>query len=448
MITIKQYLQETLQLNTASDETYEHIDEWENWYKGEVPSFHTYNVYNGMTTKAVERYRLNMAKTICEDWAGLILNEKVKIHTDTDFDKVLGKIFESNNFQVKGNQLIELAFAFGTGAFVEYLNGNGEVTIDFIRAGMIYPLSWENGYVNECAFGSMKEDADGSKIYVQLHKLNEKGQYIIENHMVDADGGNELELPDDMEEVIETLSERPMFQLISPNIINNIDLDSPLGISAYGNAISQLKGCDLVYDSYMNEFNMGRRRIMVPLSMAKMQMSDQGTTKPIFDPSDTMFYAYPDDRNGTNKIEPMDMSIRAQEHELGINKALDMLSFKCGMGTGRYKFENGNVKTATEVISADSDLYRTLTKHELVIGSSIKGLVQSIAYLSGTEVDKEKIVIDFDDSIIQDKDAERKQDERDMANGTYRPEEYRAKWRNETKEEALANLPQQAEVIE
>lgn len=447
MITIKEYLEQNGYV-TASDDTYSHITEWEEWYSGFVKNFHEYTVYNGVTTTKQERERLNMAKTICEDWAGLILNEKVEIHTGTDFDDIIDHVFEYNNFSVKGNQLIELAFAFGTGAFVEYLDGAGEVVIDYIRAGMIYPLSWENGYVNECAFGSVRESKDGKQIYLQIHKLDEAGKtYIIENHMIDAESGEEIDLPDDMESEVNTGSDKPLFQLVMPNLVNNIDLDSPLGISVFGNGISQVKGCDLVYDSYMNEFKLGRRRILVPLSMAKVQMSEHGVAKPVFDANDTMFYAVPDDRNSQQKIEPMDMSIRAQEHELGITKALDLLSFKCGMGTGRYKFENGTVyKNEAEVISSQSDLYRSLRKHEITVGSAIKGMVDRIAYLSGQKLNMKDIDIDFDDSIIEDKESERQTDKGDIAIGVMRLEEYRAKWYDETPEEALENLPVPAEI--
>ena len=57
-------------------------------------------------------------------------------------------------------------------------------------------------------------------------------------------------------------------------------------------------------------------------------------------------------------------------------------------------------------------------------------------------------LVRLDDSIIEDKTTERKQDQADLANGTLRPEEYRAKWRNETIEEAAKNLPQSADVME
>ena len=445
MKTILQYLQDK-GYSPASDDTTKYHDTWLSWYQGYVKDFHHYTVYNGIEIVGKDRYGLGMAKTVCEDWANLLLNEKVKIYTGKEFDKELEKVFEYNNFRVKGNQLIELAFALGTAAFVEYLDADGEVVIDFIRAGMIYPLSWDNGYVNECAFGSMRERDGNKQYYIQIHKLSDKGTYIIENHIVDAESGADLELDEGMLPEVETGIEIPLFQIITPNIVNNIDLDSPYGISVFANAISQLKGCDIVYDSYINEFDLGKKRIMVPLSMAKIQMSEDGVAKPVFDKNDTVFYALPGDRNGENKPDTFDPQIRAQEHELGINKALDLLSFKCGLGTGRYKFENGTVKTATEVISEKADLYQSLKKHEIVLNSALTGMVKAIGRLKGVSIDK--VNIDFDDSIIQDKVSERQTDRQDVAMGVMPLWEYRMKWYGEDEETAKANIPEQADIIE
>lgn len=444
MKTILEYLQDK-GYNPASDDTTSHHDEWLDWYQGYVKDFHHYTVYNGIDMVGKDRYALGMAKTISEDWANLLLNEKVKIYTGTDFDKELEYVFEYNNFRVKGNQLIELAFAFGTGALVQYLDANGEVVIDYIRAGMIYPLSWDNGYVNECAFGSMRERDGKKQYYIQIHKLSDKGTYIIENHIVDADSGADLELDEGMLPEVDTGIEIPLFQIITPNIVNNIDLDSPYGISVFGNAIPQLKGCDIVYDSYINEFDLGKKRIMVPLTMAKIQMGESGVSKPVFDKNDTVFYAIPGDRNNDGKPDTFDPEIRAEEHDKGITKALDLLSFKCGMGTGRYRFENGTVKTATEVISDKSDLYQSLKKHEIVLESALKGMVKAIGRLKGVII--KEVNIDFDDSIIEDKQSERQTDKGDIAIGAMTLLEYRMKWYGETEKEAATKINEPADII-
>lgn len=191
-----------------------------------------------------------------------------------------------------------------------------------------------------------------------------------------------------------------MFQIITPNICNNIDLDSPLGVSVFANAIDQLKGCDLVYDSYMNEFVLGRKRILVPISFAKKQMEKDGVAAPAFDASDTVYYQMPGDRDSNLKLTEVDMSIRANEHELAVQRSLDVLALKTGLGTGRYQFDSSGVKTATEVISDKSDLYQNRQKNAIIVNSALIGMVEAIAFLdAGGEVE---VSIDFDDSIIED----------------------------------------------
>lgn len=390
--------------NTASDETYSHIDEWLEWYQGDVEKFHRYKIFNGSTTVRSTRYRLNMAKKVCEDWANLLLNEKVAIKAGR-FTKRLNKILESNNFLVRANQLIEIAYALGTGAFVEYLDENGNVIIDYIKANSIYPLSWDNGDITECAFGTQKVIGGREVVYIQIHRLGkyegeDPGEYYIENRYIDVEAGKELEAQEDTLECVPTKSKRPLFQIITPNIYNNVDIDSPLGISVYANAIYQLKGCDLVYDSFMNEFTLGRKRILVPISAAKRQMAEDGVTMPVFDADDTVFYQMPADRQSDLTLTEVDMSIRAAEHEIGIQKSLDILSFMCGLGNGRYKFENGGVKTATEVISDKSELYQNRQKNAIVINTAIVNMVAAVSFLdTGKEAEA---TVDFDDSIIED----------------------------------------------
>lgn len=409
--TIRQYLAEK-KYDTVSDETYSHIDEWLDWYQGDVSNFHTYKIYNGMTTTEQKRYRLGMAKKVCEDWANLMLNEKVAIKAG-DYEERLDEILRRNNFQVRGNQLVEMAFALGTAAFVEYMDGDGDVVIDYIRADMIYPLAWDNGNITECAFGSNRVSDGKEIIYLQIHRKGRVADpddedavpenpdtYYIENKYVDAESGKELAPPDSVIPIIDTGYDSPLFQIITPNICNNVDLDSPLGISVFANCISQLKGCDLVYDSYMNEYVLGRKRILVPLSQAKRQMQEDGVSTPMFDPSDTVYYILPDDRNNSQTLTEVDMTIRAQDHELGIQRSLDLLSLKCGMGTGRYKFENGGVKTATEVISDKSDLYQNRQKNVIILEAALVGMALAVAFLDKKAAPD--VTVDFDDSIIED----------------------------------------------
>lgn len=110
------------------------------------------------------------------------------------------------------------------------------------------------------------------------------------------------------------------------------------------------------------------------------------------------------------------------------------------------------MKTATEVISENSDMYRMLKKHEIILEDVLKELIQIIIRLGvvlGNDLNQDsEITIDFDDSIIEDKSAERQQDRQDVSMGVMPLAEYRAKWYGETEEEAAANLPEQNAVLD
>ena len=69
-----------LGFDTVPKEFYEQrVDVWRSWYEGKVNKFHSYRVYNGSKFVRMERYSTGMGKKVCEDWANLLFNEKVKI---------------------------------------------------------------------------------------------------------------------------------------------------------------------------------------------------------------------------------------------------------------------------------------------------------------------------------------------------------------------------------
>ncbi|MCK9577726.1 MAG: phage portal protein, partial [Clostridia bacterium] len=182
MDTIRSYITNVRGFNTVNAEYYSHIEEWNDWYKGYFAGFHSYTQYNG--TKKVERklYNLGMAKKVCEDHANLLMNEKVQISTGNDtFDEILEKILKDNNFHTRANQLVEVAYALGTGALVEYQNADGQPVIDYVRAQMIYPLAWDNGDITECAFASIRIIGGEEYYYINMHRLDDNKNYVIEN---------------------------------------------------------------------------------------------------------------------------------------------------------------------------------------------------------------------------------------------------------------------------
>lgn len=461
-------------IDTLNPTFYRQIEVWRSWYNSNVRKFHKYKVYRGNGTSVnCTRYSLGMAKKVCEDMADLLLNEKVTITVaDQTTDAFVKKVLEANTWEELGNEFQEWKAALGTVAYVVYVKdavvdeaGNmtgGTVGINYVEAAHIYPTSWQNKVITECIFTFPKTYKRKKYVHFQYHRIEDvpgegRKQYVIENTVVENTTGAGKELtPEEWEEIpafsglaerIETGSDQPLFIIDRLNMVNNADEDTtnPMGVALFANGIDVIRKIDLEYDSYANEFSLGRKRIFVAPEFLTTQGGDA-----VFDPQDTVFYELPEDyfKESKEAMHEVNMELRIEEHSQAINDDLNWLSFKCGFGTDRYRFEGGQVKTATEVISENSDMYRTLQKHELVLERVLIQLIQTIirAGISvGNHGLKENtaVTVTFDDSIIQDKEAERQSDRQDVAMGAMGLAEYRAKWYGETPEQAQQNLPEQ-----
>ena len=433
---------------------------WGSWYKGKVKAFHDYKVYNGVRKVNVKRKSLQMAKKVCEDWADLEFNERVSITTDNEeTNKKLQKILDDNDFWILCNQGIEKTFALGTGAFVcsvdnltidedgnAIYDGEARTTIQFLTADKIIPLTWDNKGITECAFVDTKTEKGNKITKVSIHKKDDNGQYVIINKFYTSDRNNLKPLPE-LDYTFNTLGDIPWFEINKPNVCNNIDLDSPYGVSIFANSIDILEGLDIAYDGIPNEYLLGKKRIFIDKELTKINSID-GSESLTFDVNDIAFYALPSDFNSSNSIGLQDntQQLRIAEHTEGIQFMLNLLSTKTGFGQTYYKFDNGTVATATEVVSQNSQLFRTLKKHEIILEANLHDLVKIISHIETTFCNNPmpfgNVIIDFDDSIIEDKQKQREIDKADMSIGIMRREEYRAKYYGETEEEALKKLPE------
>lgn len=456
--------------DTVSGDQYRAIQGWKSWYQGNVRGFHRYKICNGANTVKCERHTAGMAKMLSEDLADDLMNEKVEITIADEAEKAfIDEVLEQNNWPVQSNNYQERKCYTGTVAYVPYLDdvavdetgsivsGAGTVRINYFDAGNIYPLSWVNGVITECAFVSIHTDKGKKYAHIQLHVL-EGEEYVIRNYVVECSAGAGTELmPENwkqlqpfqhMAEQVYTGSDKRQFVIDRLNNVNNVDPDCPMGVALFANAIDQLKGIDIAFDSYVNEFVLGKKRIFVAPEM--LHTNENGD--PVFDPSDVTFYQLPEGATGDKPLIEVNMEIRAEAHSRAINDFLNILSVKCGFGTQHYRFENGSIQTATQVISENSDMYKTIKKHEIILDSALKELVHIILRLGNVLRkglnEEAEVLVDFDDSIIEDKGTERKEDRLDVAMGVMGLEEYRAKWYNETLKKAAANLPEPAAVEE
>ena len=450
-----------LGFNCVTDRFYRLIDVWQSWYDGCVEDFHNYTVYNGIQYLDCQRYTTGMAKKASEDWANLLLNEKVAITLEGEKEQeFVSNVLKANNFRVKGNEMQERKAALGTVAYVPRVEGMsvaegtgevlraGSIKLDYCTAPMIYPLSWDNGEIRECAFAAESKIRGKDYTYLQIHRLK-GGKYIIENHIFEYSREVALSTVPGYENVpksVNTDSDKPQFVIDRLNIANP-ETENPMGISVFANAIDQLKGVDIAYDGYVNEFVLGKKRIVV-----KPEATKDINGRPVFDARETVYYALPEDGANGSMMEQVDMTLRTQEFNAGMQDMLNMLSSKCGFGENHYKFDRGGIATATQIVSENSTLFRTIKKHELILRDVLVQLCRTILRMgnqymnAGLDEDVE-ISIDFDDSIIEDKESDFNRDSRLLQMGIMNDWEFRMKWMNEDEETAKAALPKMETLV-
>jgi len=437
-------IQETLSkknINVQVGTMYDMMAIWKSWYRGNVNDFHYYDatLANGSVVQC-ERLTMNMPKKLAEDFAKLEWSENVQISLDNKTKtKKLWDILDSkkNSFSTSFPIAIEKAFALGTGALIEY-KVNDETIIEYIDGDNMLVYENTNNYIGGFLTVSKFTKTDGDKkvyyTHLTYHEYDGK-EYLKYNELYmsksDSDLGSEVSFEamfPKVENPVIYVTDTPHFQFIRPNIANNFDMNSPLGISIYANSIDKFKSIDIKYDSFANEFELGKKRILVDRSAIKsaVNVNVDGSISNVsfFDRNDKVYVAI----NGMDNqpVKEIDFTLRHKEHIESINADLNYLSAGTGLGQNYYSFDGASMRTATEVVSSNSDTYRTKVHHQIVIKDVLFDLIKSICFLEG--IDNKNINIVFDDSIIEDKNAEIERGLKLLDSGVISKETFMAKY--------------------
>ncbi len=410
---VKEYLK-SKQIAVIDEDIDQKLETWRAWYKGKVETFHNYKVYQGKKKIELERKSLGMAARAAQRWADLLLNEKVEINVDDVYtEERLQDLLHSVNFYVRGNNLIETSFALGGGFFIQYWDGE-KTAQKYVTQEFMYPITYDSGRLTEAAFSTRKHIDGKEYVYLETHLLDDQNEYVIDNALLRSEGGALEEVdPQFYEEhnIIakwETHSKKPLFQMIRPNVANRDSFNSPFGTSVFSGAIDILKVIDTVYDSYYKDFLLGKKRIFVKDGVSNINFDKiTGETIEVFDPNDEVFYRLPGDEKDPPLTE-VDPVLRTGEHDVALQSQLNLFSQAVGFGSNGFKWGTGNVTTATQIISENSEMFRTLRKHETLLKDAVIAMARGLIFIEATcakdtrlKLDAD-ITVNFDDSIIED----------------------------------------------
>ena len=171
---------------------------------------------------------------------------------------------------------------------------------------------------------------------------------------------------------------------------------------------------------------------------------DAGEQRLTFDANDVSIYQLPKGQNSQDMLQAESSEFRTASLIDTLNNQLNILGNKVGFGENHYHFDGQTLSTATAVVSSNSKMFRRKKKLEIGYESAIYDLVNAICYASTKfgkyNIDASDIVIQFDDSIIEDKEAESIRASREVSQGLISKVEYRMKIFGETEEIARQKL--------
>lgn len=426
---------------------------WQAIYKGFYRAWHEIDVHTIRDPKGKKRTlaTMNAGKMACAQMARYVWNERCAINAsmngntaDTDpLNDFLQNVLKDNRFFTAFGDLLEKSFALGGGALKEWVeipkdeNGNdvgeGKIRIGYTMASQFVPTAWDNSKVTSGIFIS-REARDGYYYtVVEWHRLDGTTYRVTNDLYRNPIKGTEepqnilgwwyplnemypLLSPDTTIEDVQNA----FFQYIRPFGANYADDNSPLGMSIYAPAMNTLHGIDIMFDSLQREFVLGKKRIIAPARAMKQVGGIGGRLQRYFDADDEVWEALATDNPEDLKIVDNSVGLRVNEHIQGINGDLSILCAQIGFDPGTLSFDaSKGLKTATEVISENSKTFGTVKAHENIIRDSLTQMVNAIFELAvhygltweGKTVESliaggYEVAVTFDDSIIEDKNAE------------------------------------------
>ena len=382
---------------------------------------------------------LPIARTASKKIASLVYNEQAEITADDDtLNDFLNDMLGNDRFNKNFERYLESCLALGGLAMRPYVDGD-KVRVAFIQAPVFLPLQSNTQDVSSAAILTKTIKSEGkNNVYYTLVEFHEwvtkdgseygstkdKSLYRVTNELyksrTDSTLGERVNLSElypDLEPVtvLKDLS-RPLFTYLKTPGMNNKDINSPLGLSIFDNAKTTIDFINRTYDEFMWEVKMGQRRVLVPEQMTQLKAQDeQGniTFKRRFDVEQNVYMQIAAGNMDSGNITDLTTPIRSSDYISAIAEGLKLFEMQIGVSNGMFTFDGQGVKTATEIVSENSDTYQMRNSIVALVEQSIRELCVSMCELGkavglykGTIPELDDISVNLDDGVFTDRHAE------------------------------------------
>lgn len=328
----------------------------------------------------------NLASVIASEAARLATIDMQITVAGGERAKAIQTILDLNKDRLRSK--LELGCAYGGMILKPSIGG-----IDFIPATRYIPTSFDsNGNIDGVIF--IDQFTKNNKYYTRLeyHRfeiINNERVYTITNKAFKSDNkatlGFEMSL-DKVDkwsklvpEVPVTGIDKPLFGYFRMPNANNIDIDSPLGVSIFSKAVESIKDFDMWYSKWRREGKLSDKYLFVD-EQAMLKPGATGANKAVVNnPLPELIKGLRFGNNANKCIEEFNPEIRVEDFKLALQTQLDIISVQCGFSSGYFSFDTkSGVVTATQIQSEDQRTNSTCTDIQQNYKLAIEGLIYAM----------------------------------------------------------------------
>lgn len=396
---------------------------------------------------------------------------KVKITGDGERADFMRKTFEQVTRTIRKN--LEYGIALGGLVIKPYvtkgLDDKYVIKFSYVKSTDFYPLTFSaDGNLKEAAFIERIITKEFIYSKVEYHKLEgtrlivTNTAYRNSNNAVQGQvvsGGIQTELGKQvpLTDVDEWANIAPIVEIDDIDILlfayfkmpeaSTVDINSPLGVSGFSRAVSNIRDADEIYSNLLWEFEGGQLAIDVDRTAFNPIIDDKGNVKYALPKYQNRLFRHNLDLGEDDTYNVFNPQFREQSLINGLNTVLMHIEDLCSLSRGTLsEVVYTEARTATELkitkqcsYSANDEIQKELQKSFEMIFKIMDRYCDLYNIVPSGDYE---VAYTWDDSILVDKDTERQGDLLDIDKGLMSKVEYRMKWYGETEEQAQEMLKQ------
>lgn len=356
---------------------------------------------------------------------------------------------------IKGLRLkLEQGCAAGGMLIKPYPNiEDGHIYFDCAMDWGLYPMAFDDdGNLSDVIIPDIFQDGETTYTRLERHTVTKTGVRITQRAFkssVRDSLGSEINLSDverwsSLKEEAEVPgTDGPLFGWYKVAAANNIDVDSPMGISVFAKAVDLIREADNQYSRFLWEYEGSELAIDVdPTALRPKRTEGGGVEMPKL--NKRLFRAVDIDKGDRDLYDVFSPNIRDASLLNGLNQLLIRIEDLSGLSRGTLSDANVEARTATEIKIVKQRSFATISDNQTALETALKDVIRAMdkyatVYHLAPEGEYD-VSFDWGDSILVDTDQQTQERLMLLNAGIISKAEFREWYFGETKAQARSAI--------